>query len=370
MPGLRVDCHAIGTIRVTAPRGGSLLASARGRREKSPTLRGWGVGSRSTGKPRPGGCVRSSTWEPTAARYSDVDEPPPRRDARRARADLGRVVHVHQGRRARAGPGDADRGADRAGGADARARSSRRSLGARRTLDGAAALRAAARRSSALVNTAIPFWLLSWGETRIDSGLAAIIQAAVPIFMAVFALRLLPAERVDGLRLAGVLRRLRRRRAARRRAAGGADPRRARGRRDGDLLRDRRPARRAAPERGVRRSSSRSAPMRRRRRSPCSARAIAQAPGTVPGWKAIALGRRARRRRHRGRLPALLRDRSPAPARRAPGSSPTSCRRSRSPTGRSSSTSRIGAAALAGLVLILGGVALGTRRRRPATVEA
>jgi drug/metabolite transporter (DMT)-like permease len=28
-----------------------------------------------------------------------------------------------------------------------------------------------------LVNVAIPFWLLSWGETRIDSGLAAIIQA-------------------------------------------------------------------------------------------------------------------------------------------------------------------------------------------------
>jgi drug/metabolite transporter (DMT)-like permease len=28
----------------------------------------------------------------------------------------------------------------------------------------------------ALVNTAIPFWLLSWGETRIDSSLASIIQ--------------------------------------------------------------------------------------------------------------------------------------------------------------------------------------------------
>jgi glycine/serine hydroxymethyltransferase len=39
----------------------------------------------------------------------------------------------------------------------------------------------------ALVNTAIPFWLLSWGETRIDSGLASIIQAAVPIFNAVLA---------------------------------------------------------------------------------------------------------------------------------------------------------------------------------------
>jgi len=39
----------------------------------------------------------------------------------------------------------------------------------------------------ALLNTAIPFWLLSWGETRIDSGLASIIQASVPIFNAVIA---------------------------------------------------------------------------------------------------------------------------------------------------------------------------------------
>ena len=38
-----------------------------------------------------------------------------------------------------------------------------------------------------LLNTAVPFWLLSWGETRIDSGLASIIQASVPIFNAVLA---------------------------------------------------------------------------------------------------------------------------------------------------------------------------------------
>ena len=56
-----------------------------------------------------------------------------------------------------------------------------------------------------IVNTAIPFWLLSWGETRIDSGLAAIIQASVPIFMVVIAFGFFPAERVTGLRLAGVL---------------------------------------------------------------------------------------------------------------------------------------------------------------------
>src|SRR5207248_6933815 len=56
----------------------------------------------------------------------------------------------------------------------------------------------------ALVNTAIPFWLLSWGETRIDSGLASILQAAVPIFIAVITVVFFQEERVTGLRLAGV----------------------------------------------------------------------------------------------------------------------------------------------------------------------
>jgi drug/metabolite transporter (DMT)-like permease len=56
----------------------------------------------------------------------------------------------------------------------------------------------------ALVNTALPFWLLSWGETRIDSGLASIIQAAVPIFNALLAFAFFHEERVSGLRLAGI----------------------------------------------------------------------------------------------------------------------------------------------------------------------
>jgi drug/metabolite transporter (DMT)-like permease len=55
-----------------------------------------------------------------------------------------------------------------------------------------------------LVNVAIPFWLLSWGETRIASGLASIIQAAVPIFNAVIAFGFFRDVRVGGLRLAGV----------------------------------------------------------------------------------------------------------------------------------------------------------------------
>jgi drug/metabolite transporter (DMT)-like permease len=56
----------------------------------------------------------------------------------------------------------------------------------------------------ALVNTALAFWLLSWGETRIDSGLASIIQAAVPIFNAVIAFAFFREVRVTGARLLGV----------------------------------------------------------------------------------------------------------------------------------------------------------------------
>ena len=55
-----------------------------------------------------------------------------------------------------------------------------------------------------LLNSAIPFWLLSWGETRIDSGLASIIQASVPIFNALLAFAFFHDQRVTGRALAGV----------------------------------------------------------------------------------------------------------------------------------------------------------------------
>lgn len=55
-----------------------------------------------------------------------------------------------------------------------------------------------------LLNTAVPFWLLSWGETRIDSGLASIIQASVPIFNALLAFGFFHEQRVTGRRLVGV----------------------------------------------------------------------------------------------------------------------------------------------------------------------
>jgi drug/metabolite transporter (DMT)-like permease len=76
-------------------------------------------------------------------------------------------------------------------------------LGPRRTL---AELRGAWRWLVVvgLVNTAVPFWLLSWGETRIDSGLASIIQGAVPIFNALLAFAFFREERVGGIRLVGL----------------------------------------------------------------------------------------------------------------------------------------------------------------------
>jgi drug/metabolite transporter (DMT)-like permease len=56
-----------------------------------------------------------------------------------------------------------------------------------------------------LANSAIPFWSLSWAETRIDSGLAAVIQASAPLFTALLALRFSRGERVTGARLVGLV---------------------------------------------------------------------------------------------------------------------------------------------------------------------
>ena len=56
----------------------------------------------------------------------------------------------------------------------------------------------------AVLNSAVPFWLLSFGETRVDSGLAAVLQAAAPIFTVLLAIRLDPSQRVSGARLAGI----------------------------------------------------------------------------------------------------------------------------------------------------------------------
>ncbi len=56
-----------------------------------------------------------------------------------------------------------------------------------------------------LVNSAIPIVSLSWAETRIDSGLTAVIQASAPLFTALLALRFSRSEVVGGMRLIGLL---------------------------------------------------------------------------------------------------------------------------------------------------------------------
>jgi drug/metabolite transporter (DMT)-like permease len=54
-------------------------------------------------------------------------------------------------------------------------------------------------------NGAIPFTLIAWGERYIDSGVAAIANASMPIFVVLLAIRWQPSERVRGLRLVGFL---------------------------------------------------------------------------------------------------------------------------------------------------------------------
>jgi drug/metabolite transporter (DMT)-like permease len=54
------------------------------------------------------------------------------------------------------------------------------------------------------INAAIPFTLIAWGQTHIDSGIAAIANASVPIFVALLAIRFRQSERVTGARALGI----------------------------------------------------------------------------------------------------------------------------------------------------------------------
>jgi drug/metabolite transporter (DMT)-like permease len=55
-----------------------------------------------------------------------------------------------------------------------------------------------------VIGMALPFLLISWGETRVDSGVAAVATSSVPIFVALLALRYATSERSGGLRLVGL----------------------------------------------------------------------------------------------------------------------------------------------------------------------
>jgi drug/metabolite transporter (DMT)-like permease len=58
---------------------------------------------------------------------------------------------------------------------------------------------------SGIVNAALPFTLIAWGQTHVDSGTAAIANASMPIFVVLLAWRLRRSESVRGARLVGVL---------------------------------------------------------------------------------------------------------------------------------------------------------------------
>src|SRR5438270_9826369 len=55
-----------------------------------------------------------------------------------------------------------------------------------------------------VLGMAIPFVLISWGETHVDSGVAAVANSSVPIFVALLALRFAATERATGLRAVGL----------------------------------------------------------------------------------------------------------------------------------------------------------------------
>lgn len=54
------------------------------------------------------------------------------------------------------------------------------------------------------INAALPMTLVAWGETHIDSSIAAIAQSSVPIFVVLLSLRFLPHEPLGPSRIAGL----------------------------------------------------------------------------------------------------------------------------------------------------------------------
>ena len=164
--------------------------------------------------------------------------------AARARLALGLVLPVHRDRPARPRPLDADPAADglRRPALAVYVRLARHRL---------SVLRPYVRRLALLgvLNTALPFFLITWGQQYIDSGLASIFNASAPLLTARLRVRLRPEPALDRDPARRDPARLHRRRPARRRRAlrqregGGRRP--CRGGR-GRVLRARRALRRPA----------------------------------------------------------------------------------------------------------------------------
>ena len=55
-----------------------------------------------------------------------------------------------------------------------------------------------------LLSAAVPFTLVAWGEKHIDSGVAGVAQASLPLFTALLAIKFKPSERPTGQRLVGI----------------------------------------------------------------------------------------------------------------------------------------------------------------------
>jgi drug/metabolite transporter (DMT)-like permease len=56
-----------------------------------------------------------------------------------------------------------------------------------------------------VINAALPMSLVAWGETHIDSSVAGIAQASVPIFVALLGLRFLPHDPLARAQVAGLV---------------------------------------------------------------------------------------------------------------------------------------------------------------------
>jgi drug/metabolite transporter (DMT)-like permease len=56
----------------------------------------------------------------------------------------------------------------------------------------------------ALLDSVIPFTLIAWAETRIDSGVASVLVSTMPVFTVIIASIALPDERLAPIRLLGV----------------------------------------------------------------------------------------------------------------------------------------------------------------------
>ncbi len=59
--------------------------------------------------------------------------------------------------------------------------------------------------ATGMISITINYGLVFWGETRISSGLAAVLQATIPVFGIVIAHFLLPTERLTWRKLTGIL---------------------------------------------------------------------------------------------------------------------------------------------------------------------